>query len=70
VALCDRSVASDSKKSHIGLFDEVMAITGLAGSAQPGQHAGALSATMEYLNSPEVGGLSGLQLKFQGSGVS
>jgi len=40
----------------MGLFDEVMAVSGLAGSAQSSQHAGALSAIMEYVNSPQVGG--------------
>jgi uncharacterized protein YidB (DUF937 family) len=53
----------------MGLFDEVMAVTGLGGSAQSGQHAGALSAVMEYVNSPQVGGLAGLQQKFQEQGL-
>lgn len=53
----------------MGLFDEVMAVTGLAGSAPSSQHAGALSAIMEYLNSPQVGGLSGLQQRFQEKGL-
>jgi len=53
----------------MGLFDEVMAVTGLAGSAQSSQHASALAAVMEYVNSPQVGGLSGLQQKFQEKGL-
>ncbi len=53
----------------MGLFDEVMAVTGLGGSAQSSRHAGALSAVMEYVNSPQVGGLSGLQQKFQEKGL-
>lgn len=53
----------------MGIFDEVMAVAGLAGSAQSGQHAGALSAIMEYVNSPQVGGLTGLQQKFQEKGL-
>lgn len=53
----------------MGLFDEVMAVTGLAGSAPSSQHAGALSAIMEYVNSPQVGGLSGLQQRFQEKGL-
>ena len=53
----------------MGLFDEVMAVAGLAGSAPSSQHAGALSAIMEYVNSPQVGGLSGLQQKFQEKGL-
>jgi len=46
-----------------------MTVTGLAGSAQSSQHAGALTAMMEYVNSPQVGGLSGLQPKFQDKGL-
>jgi len=53
----------------MGIFDEVMAVAGLAGSPQSGQHAGALSAIMEYVNSPQVGGLAGLQQKFQEKGL-
>jgi uncharacterized protein YidB (DUF937 family) len=53
----------------MGIFDEVMAVAGLAGSAQSGQHAGAVSAILDYINSPQVGGLSGLQQKFQEKGL-
>jgi uncharacterized protein YidB (DUF937 family) len=53
----------------MGLFDEVMAVTGLGGAAQSSQHAGALSAIMGYVNSPQVGGLSGLQQMFQQKGL-
>lgn len=53
----------------MGLFDEVMAVTGLSGSPQDQQHAGALSAIMEYVNSPQVGGISGLQKMFQDKGL-
>ena len=53
----------------MGLFDEVMATTGLGGSATSQQHAGALSAIMAYLNSPQVGGISGLQQMFQQKGL-
>jgi uncharacterized protein YidB (DUF937 family) len=53
----------------MGLFDEVMAVTGLSGSPQAQQHAGALSAIMEYVNSPQVGGISGLQKMFQEKGL-
>ena len=53
----------------MGLFDEVMATSGLAGSAQSSQHAGALSAIIEYVKSPQVGGLSGLQQKFEEQGL-
>ena len=52
----------------MGLFDEVVAMA--AGAAQqPGQHATALSAILDYVNSPQVGGLAGLQVKFQQSGL-
>ncbi|SRR5713226_7495798 len=53
----------------MGLFDEVLGMTGLGGSAQSHQHIGALSAIMEYINSPQVGGISGLQQMFQEKGL-
>lgn len=53
----------------MGLFDEVKSLAGLGGAALPEQHAGALSAVMEYINSPQVGGISGLQQMFQQKGL-
>jgi uncharacterized protein YidB (DUF937 family) len=53
----------------MGLFDEVMAATGIGGSSQTAQHASALGAIMEYINSPQVGGVSGLQKMFQEKGL-
>ena len=53
----------------MGLFDEVLGMTGLGGSGQSQQHSGALSAIMEYINSPQVGGISGLQQMFQEKGL-
>lgn len=53
----------------MGLFDEVKSLAGLGSSAQPEQHAGAVSAVMEYINSPQVGGISGLQQMFQEKGL-
>ena len=53
----------------MGIFDEMKAVTNLGGSALGEQHAGALSAVMEYINSPQVGGISGLQQKFQEKGL-
>src|SRR5258708_1957597 len=53
----------------MGLFDEVLGMTGLGGSAPSEQHSGALSAIMEYINSPQVGGISGLQQMFQDKGL-
>jgi uncharacterized protein YidB (DUF937 family) len=53
----------------MGLFDEVMAATGIGGSSQTPQQASALGAIMEYINSPQVGGVSGLQRMFQEKGL-
>ena len=53
----------------MGIFDEVMAATGLANSPQAQDHAGALGAIMEYVNSPQVGGVSGLQKMFEEKGL-
>jgi uncharacterized protein YidB (DUF937 family) len=55
----------------MGIFDEVVAMaTGGASQAQQqGQHATALSAILDYVNSPQVGGLAGLQAKFQQGGL-
>ena len=53
----------------MGIFDDIKAATNLGGSALGEQHASALSAVMEYINSPQVGGISGLQQKFQEKGL-
>jgi uncharacterized protein YidB (DUF937 family) len=50
----------------MGIFDEVEKI---GGSLIGEQHAGALSAVTEYINSPQVGGISGLQKVFQEKGL-
>jgi uncharacterized protein YidB (DUF937 family) len=52
----------------MGLLDEVMAMVGSTG-AQQGTHATALTAIMGYINSPQVGGLAGLQSMFQQGGL-
>jgi len=49
----------------VGILDDLKAVTNLGGSATGEQHANTLSAIMEYINSPQVGGISGLQQKFQ-----
>ena len=49
----------------MGLLDDVIGMAGLAGGAQSQQHAGAMGMLLEYINSPQVGGLSGLQQMFQ-----
>ena len=50
----------------MGLFDEVLSMAGVGGSQQ---HGNAVSAIMDYINSPQVGGISGLQQKFQEKGM-
>jgi uncharacterized protein YidB (DUF937 family) len=50
----------------MGLLDELKAVTGLGGSDQ---HASVLGAVMEYVNSPQVGGISGLQQMFEQKGL-
>jgi uncharacterized protein YidB (DUF937 family) len=51
---------------RMGLFDEVMSMTGLGGSQS---HSGLISSVVEYINSPQVGGISGLQQMFQQKGL-
>ena len=51
----------------MGLMDEVLSMAGAGG--QPGQHATALSTIMDYVNSPQVGGISGLEKQFQQGGL-
>ena len=50
----------------MGLFDEVMSMA--SGGAQA-QHSGALGAVMDYINSPQVGGIGGLQKMFHEKGL-
>lgn len=52
----------------MGLLDDVLAMAGATG-AQQGQHASALGAIMSLVNSPQVGGLAGLQNMFQQGGL-
>lgn len=53
----------------MGLLDEVLSMAGAAGSAQQPQHASALTAIIAYVNSPQVGGIAGLQKMFQQGGL-
>ncbi|HEX4380106.1 MAG TPA: YidB family protein [Candidatus Acidoferrum sp.] len=55
----------------MGIFDEIEKVGGsvLGGSTLGGEHAGALSAVTDYINSPQVGGISGLQKMFQEKGL-
>jgi uncharacterized protein YidB (DUF937 family) len=52
----------------MGLLDEVMSMAGVSGGQQD-QHASALSAIISYVNSPQVGGIAGLQKMFQQGGL-
>ena len=52
----------------MGIFDDLKAVAGL-GSVLEGQHPGALSAVLDYVNSPQVGGISGLQKMFEDKGL-
>jgi uncharacterized protein YidB (DUF937 family) len=55
----------------MGFLDDVMATAGMGSTAnaQLQQHAGALGMLLEYINSPQVGGISGLQQMFQQKGL-
>jgi len=53
----------------MGLLDDVLGMAGFGGADQSSQHAGALSAIMDYINSPQVGGISGLQQMFHNQGL-
>jgi len=52
----------------MGLLDEVLSMAGTTASEQP-QHASAVNAILGYINSPQVGGLAGLQQMFQQGGL-
>jgi uncharacterized protein YidB (DUF937 family) len=53
----------------MGLLDDVLGMAGMGNAAQSQQHAGALSMMLNYINSPEVGGIAGLQRMFQEKGL-
>jgi uncharacterized protein YidB (DUF937 family) len=52
----------------MGLIDEVLSMAGSSG-AQQQEHTTALTAIMGYINSPQVGGIAGLQKMFQQGGL-
>jgi uncharacterized protein YidB (DUF937 family) len=52
----------------MGLLDEVMSMAGV-GAQQQDQHCTALTAIMNYVNSPQVGDIAGLQKMFQQGGL-
>ena len=51
----------------MGLLDDVMGLAGIGGGGQA--HPGAVGAVMDYINSPQVGGISGLQQMFEKQGL-
>ena len=52
----------------MGLLDEVISMAA-SGSGGQAQHATALSAIISYVNSPQVGGIAGLQKMFHDGGL-
>jgi uncharacterized protein YidB (DUF937 family) len=52
----------------MGLIDEVLSVAGSTG-AQQSEHDSAVSAILSYINSPQVGGIAGLQQMFQQGGL-
>jgi uncharacterized protein YidB (DUF937 family) len=53
----------------MGLLDDVLGMAGMGNTAQSQQHAGALSMILNYINSPQVGGIAGLQKMFEEKGL-
>jgi uncharacterized protein YidB (DUF937 family) len=54
----------------MGLLDDVMGMAGTGNTgAQPQLHAGVLGMLLDYINSPQVGGVAGLQQMFQQKGL-
>lgn len=53
----------------MGLLDEVLSMAGSSSTQGSQQHAAALGAIISYINSPQVGGLAGLQNMFQQGGL-
>jgi len=56
----------------MGLLDDVLGMAGMGNTgnaAQSQQQAGALSMIMQFINSPQVGGIAGLQKMFQDKGL-
>lgn len=56
----------------MGLLDDVLSMAAgnlSSGGVPPAQHATGLAAILEYVNSPQVGGVAGLQKMFQQGGL-
>ena len=57
-----------SRRITMGLLEDVLAMARgslSSGGVPPAQHATGLAAILEYVNSPQVGGVAGLQKMFQ-----
>jgi uncharacterized protein YidB (DUF937 family) len=52
----------------MGIISEVLSMAGTT-STQQGEHQTALVAIMNYISSPQVGGIGGLQKMFEQSGL-
>lgn len=52
----------------MGLIEEVLAMAG-SSSTQQVQHTSAIGAILSYVNSPQVGGVAGLQRMFEQGGL-
>jgi uncharacterized protein YidB (DUF937 family) len=62
--------AEKPKEKNMGLLDDVLGTAGIGGaSGQTQQNVGLLSIVLNYINSPQVGGISGLQQMFQQKGL-
>lgn len=53
----------------MGLLDDVLGMAGMGNAAQSQKQAGALSMILNFINSPQVGGIAGLQKMFQEKGL-
>jgi uncharacterized protein YidB (DUF937 family) len=56
----------------MGLLEDVLSMASgslSSGGVPPAQHATGLAAILEYVNSPQVGGVAGLQKMFQQGGL-
>lgn len=56
----------------MGLLEDVLSMASgslSSGGVPPAQHATGLAAILEYVNSPQVGGVAGLQKMFQAGGL-
>ena len=68
--MCRRSHFFEENAKPMGLLSEVLSMAGgNVQGVQPQQHATALSAILDYVNSPQVGGIAGLQKMFQQGGL-